>query len=197
MGGHGALICFLKNPGRYASVSAFSPICHPTACPWGQKAFSGYLGDDRQVWKVNAAETRLQYINLLNDKIKVWICTSKWDSLENGGDILMLYILFLKLYYTVDRYILFQAQGPENTCTYISCVHIIYDDIIMTRIELFLHFTAQNALWCICHPAYVFICNACQLELVDILMLENVNKLQCSFTFLNIKMLANSSLPAF
>lgn len=51
MGGHGALICALKNPGRYKSVSAFAPICAPTECPWGEKAFSGYLGDDRESWK--------------------------------------------------------------------------------------------------------------------------------------------------
>lgn len=44
MGGHGALTIALKNPGVYTSVSAFSPICHPTTCPWGTKAFSGYLG---------------------------------------------------------------------------------------------------------------------------------------------------------
>lgn len=44
MGGHGALTIFLKNPGVYQSVSAFSPICNPTACPWGVKAFEGYLG---------------------------------------------------------------------------------------------------------------------------------------------------------
>ncbi|XP_044750917.1 S-formylglutathione hydrolase isoform X2 [Coccinella septempunctata] len=44
MGGHGALICALKNPGLYKSVSAFSPICNPSKCPWGIKAFSGYLG---------------------------------------------------------------------------------------------------------------------------------------------------------
>lgn len=49
MGGHGALIAHLKNPGRYRSVSAFAPICHPVACPWGEKAFSGYLGDDRAI----------------------------------------------------------------------------------------------------------------------------------------------------
>ena len=50
MGGHGALICALKNPGRYRSVSAFAPIVNPMACPWGEKAFSGYLGDDRAQW---------------------------------------------------------------------------------------------------------------------------------------------------
>lgn len=44
MGGHGAMICHLKNPGKYSSVSAFAPICNPTAVPWGEKAFTGYLG---------------------------------------------------------------------------------------------------------------------------------------------------------
>ena len=51
MGGHGALVCFLKNPGLYKSVSAFAPICNPVDCPWGQKAFSGYLGSNRETWK--------------------------------------------------------------------------------------------------------------------------------------------------
>jgi S-formylglutathione hydrolase len=51
MGGHGALICALKNPGRYQSVSAFSPITNPLNCPWGEKAFSGYLGGDRARWR--------------------------------------------------------------------------------------------------------------------------------------------------
>ncbi|WP_114416437.1 S-formylglutathione hydrolase [Marinospirillum perlucidum] len=51
MGGHGALISALKNPGRYRSVSAFAPISNPVNCPWGEKAFSQYLGEDRQSWK--------------------------------------------------------------------------------------------------------------------------------------------------
>lgn len=50
MGGHGALTIALKNPGKFGSVSAFSPICSPMNCPWGQKAFSGYLGADRTKW---------------------------------------------------------------------------------------------------------------------------------------------------
>ena len=50
MGGHGALIVALKNPGRYRSVSAFAPIAAPAQVPWGQKAFSAYLGDDREAW---------------------------------------------------------------------------------------------------------------------------------------------------
>lgn len=51
MGGHGALMIALKNPGRYTSASAFSPIVAPTKVPWGHKAFSAYLGDDRDAWK--------------------------------------------------------------------------------------------------------------------------------------------------
>lgn len=50
MGGHGALVCALRNPGQYQAVSAFAPICHPSACPWGEKAFAGYLGDDKNAW---------------------------------------------------------------------------------------------------------------------------------------------------
>jgi S-formylglutathione hydrolase len=51
MGGHGALMLALRNPDVYRSVSAFAPIAAPARCPWGEKAFSGYLGDDREVWK--------------------------------------------------------------------------------------------------------------------------------------------------
>ncbi len=51
MGGHGALVCALKNPGRYRSVSAFAPITNPLNCPWGEKAFSRYLGEDRSRWR--------------------------------------------------------------------------------------------------------------------------------------------------
>ncbi|KPN17596.1 S-formylglutathione hydrolase [Xanthomonas sp. Mitacek01] len=51
MGGHGALVIALRNPGRYRSVSAFSPIVAPSQVPWGEKAFSAYLGDDREAWK--------------------------------------------------------------------------------------------------------------------------------------------------
>ncbi|MEP6634265.1 MAG: S-formylglutathione hydrolase [Luteimonas sp.] len=51
MGGHGALVIALKNPGRYRSVSAFSPIVAPSQVPWGEKAFTAYLGNDRAAWK--------------------------------------------------------------------------------------------------------------------------------------------------
>ena len=55
MGGHGALTIALKNPDLYRSVSAFAPIAAPTKCPWGQKAFTGYLGPDRDRWRAHDA----------------------------------------------------------------------------------------------------------------------------------------------
>ncbi len=51
MGGHGALMLALRNPGLFRSVSAFAPICAPSRCPWGRKAFSGYLGSDEAAWR--------------------------------------------------------------------------------------------------------------------------------------------------
>lgn len=51
MGGHGALVCAMRNPQKYKSVSAFAPIAAPMRCPWGQKAFSGYLGEDQEAWR--------------------------------------------------------------------------------------------------------------------------------------------------
>jgi len=50
MGGHGALVLALRHPDKFKSVSAFAPIAAPTQCPWGHKAFTGYLGDDRDAW---------------------------------------------------------------------------------------------------------------------------------------------------
>jgi S-formylglutathione hydrolase len=50
MGGHGALTLALRHPGRFRSVSAFAPIANPINCPWGHKAFSGYLGEDKAEW---------------------------------------------------------------------------------------------------------------------------------------------------
>jgi len=55
MGGHGALTLALRHPGRFASVSALAPICAPLQCPWGVKAFSGYLGPDRSRWAAHDA----------------------------------------------------------------------------------------------------------------------------------------------
>ena len=51
MGGHGALTLALRNPDQFRSLSAFAPICAPSRCPWGEKAFGGYLGEDRSTWR--------------------------------------------------------------------------------------------------------------------------------------------------
>ena len=59
MGGHGALTIALRETGNYRSVSAFSPIANPVQCPWGQKAFSAYLGADVSVWKEHDASILL------------------------------------------------------------------------------------------------------------------------------------------
>ena len=55
MGGHGALTLALRHPQRFQSLSAFAPICAPTQCPWGHKAFAGYLGEDRAAWAAHDA----------------------------------------------------------------------------------------------------------------------------------------------
>jgi S-formylglutathione hydrolase len=55
MGGHGALTLALKRPGQFRSCSAFAPIAAPSQVPWGQKAFSAYLGEDRAVWRQHDA----------------------------------------------------------------------------------------------------------------------------------------------
>ncbi len=51
MGGHGALVCALRLPGEYRSVSAFAPVANPVDCPWGEGCFGAYLGDDRSAWE--------------------------------------------------------------------------------------------------------------------------------------------------
>lgn len=60
MGGHGALTLALKYPEKFKSVSAFAPICAPSQCPWGEKAFSNYLGEDRAVWLQHDATALIQ-----------------------------------------------------------------------------------------------------------------------------------------
>jgi S-formylglutathione hydrolase len=60
MGGHGALVIALRNRERYRSVSAFAPIVSPMRCPWGEKALSGYLGDDRAAWRTYDATALIE-----------------------------------------------------------------------------------------------------------------------------------------
>jgi len=65
MGGHGALTLGLRNPGRFRSISAFSPIVAPSQVPWGQKALTGYLGEDRAAWR------RYDAVALIEDGARV------------------------------------------------------------------------------------------------------------------------------
>jgi S-formylglutathione hydrolase len=75
MGGHGALTLALANPDRYRSVSAFAPIAAPMQCSWGQKAFTGYLGTDKETWRAHDAtelmkkgSARGRYASILIDQ---------------------------------------------------------------------------------------------------------------------------------
>lgn len=64
MGGHGALICALKNPQQYLSVSAFAPIASPINCPWGEKLFTAYLGSNKQQWAEYDASELIKHTQL-------------------------------------------------------------------------------------------------------------------------------------
>ncbi|XP_010938666.1 S-formylglutathione hydrolase [Elaeis guineensis] len=71
MGGHGALTIYLKNPGKYKSVSAFSPITNPMNCPWGQKAFSNYLGSNKSDWEQYDATCLIRKCNKISVPILI------------------------------------------------------------------------------------------------------------------------------
>ena len=72
MGGHGALVLALRNPELFQSVSAFAPICAPSRCPWGVKAFTGYLGSRKEAWlQYDATALMQQSINPFPDGILI------------------------------------------------------------------------------------------------------------------------------
>jgi len=71
MGGHGALTLAWKHPDRFKSVSAFAPICAPCECPWGEKAFSNYLGNDRSEWAKHDATQLLLAKGQLFDEVLI------------------------------------------------------------------------------------------------------------------------------
>ena len=70
MGGHGAITLGLKYPHLFKSISAFSPICSPINCPWGEKAFSSYLGNDKEEWKQHDS---VELLEKSKEKIKILI----------------------------------------------------------------------------------------------------------------------------
>ncbi|WP_354319030.1 S-formylglutathione hydrolase [Pseudacidovorax sp. 1753] len=81
MGGHGALTLALRHPGRYASVSAFSPIVAPTQVPWGQKAFAAYLGEDRSAW---AAHDAVELIGTATERLPLLVDQGEGDEFLPG-----------------------------------------------------------------------------------------------------------------
>ena len=68
MGGHGALTLALRHPGVFKSLSALAPICAPSRCPWGKKAFTGYLGSDREAWSSHDATGLMQALSSAKEK---------------------------------------------------------------------------------------------------------------------------------
>ena len=85
MGGHGALVCGLKNPDRYASISAFAPIAAPSQCAWGRKAFTGYLGADKAAW---AAYDATELIKVQGSQHSILIDQGGDDSFLAQGQLL-------------------------------------------------------------------------------------------------------------
>ena len=79
MGGHGALICALRNPGVYRSVSAFAPIGNPMSCPWGEKAFSHFLGRERSAWKAWDACALIAAANRERERLPILIDQGEAD----------------------------------------------------------------------------------------------------------------------
>ena len=71
MGGHGALTLALKYPEKFKSVSAFAPICAPSQCPWGEKAFGHYLGENRETWLAHDATALIKQKGALFDDILI------------------------------------------------------------------------------------------------------------------------------
>lgn len=86
--GHGALICALKNPGLYKSVSAFAPICNPLNCQWGQKAFRGYLGPNEEQWKEYDATELIRKANPSEFNNKIFIDQGSEDQFLKDGQLL-------------------------------------------------------------------------------------------------------------
>ncbi|NXX22299.1 ESTD hydrolase, partial [Podargus strigoides] len=86
MGGHGALILALKNPGKYKSVSAFAPICNPIQCQWGKKALGGYLGSDVSKWEAyDATQLAKSYPD---SHLDILIDQGKDDQFLSAGQLL-------------------------------------------------------------------------------------------------------------
>jgi len=81
MGGHGALTIALKNPGKFKAVSAFSPICSPINCPWGEKALGNYIGDNKADWEQYDA---CELIGKAQEKLHILVDQGQEDDFLHG-----------------------------------------------------------------------------------------------------------------
>jgi len=89
MGGHGALSLYLRHPGLYRSVSAFAPIANPSKCPWGEKAFSGYLGaENREEWKRHDATELVATEAWRGKDLKALVDVGTGDNFYKQGQLL-------------------------------------------------------------------------------------------------------------
>jgi len=88
MGGHGALTLALRHPGRFKSVSAFAPIANPVNCPWGEKAFGGYLGSDRTAWEAHDASCLMRRHSSAPYPGGIWIDQGLDDPFLRDGQLL-------------------------------------------------------------------------------------------------------------
>ncbi|TPX63716.1 S-formylglutathione hydrolase [Spizellomyces sp. 'palustris'] len=152
MGGHGALVIGLKNPEKYRSISAFSPIANPTDCPWGVKAFSAYLGPDKESWKAyDASEVIANYSGppkrilvdqgkadqFLEEQLKVERLTkAKSDS---GKDVLD---LCLRLHDGYDHSYYFISTFSKRFCFSSARKTVIYR--VLPLVEEHLEFHAKQ-----------------------------------------------------
>lgn len=85
MGGHGALTLYLKHPGLYKSVSAFAPIANPSKCPWGEKAFKGYIGEDKAEW---AKHDATELVKGWKGDLKALVDVGTGDNFYKQGQLL-------------------------------------------------------------------------------------------------------------
>ncbi|CAJ2506132.1 Uu.00g002620.m01.CDS01 [Anthostomella pinea] len=89
MGGHGALSLYLKHPTLYRSASALAPICNPSQCAWGEKAFGGYLGEDKAAWKKHDATELVRGSDWKGkDDLRVLVDVGTGDNFYKQGQLL-------------------------------------------------------------------------------------------------------------
>lgn len=88
MGGHGALMLALRNPQQFKSASAFSPICNPINSPWGQKAFAGYLGDDKANWAQYDSAELMRKVQKTADFVPMLVDQGTDDNFYKQGQLI-------------------------------------------------------------------------------------------------------------